>query len=62
MLDKLGAKGIAGLVVMVAGFGLVAWSAPVVAAGLGLIVVGLVLVAGGIAQSVMGMLGMGGMP
>lgn len=58
MLDKLGAKGIAGLVFIVAGFALVAWTAPVVAAGLALVVVGLVLVAGGLAQSVMGMLGM----
>lgn len=58
MLDKLGAKGIAGLVLIVLGFALVAWAAPVVAAGLALVVVGLVLVAGGLAQSVMGMFGM----
>jgi hypothetical protein len=57
MLDKLGRSGIVGLLLVVAGVAVVAWSAPVVAAGLTAVIVGLGLVARGAIQSVMGMFG-----
>jgi len=58
MLDKLGLSGIVGLLLVVAGIAVVAWTAPVVAAGLTAVIVGLALVARGAIQSVMGMFGM----
>ena len=58
MLDKLGTKGIAGVVCLLVGMGLVAVQAPIVAAGLALVVAGLGLVASGLVQNVMQMFGM----
>ncbi|ELY27029.1 hypothetical protein C499_10854 [Halogeometricum borinquense DSM 11551] len=58
MFDKLGTKGIAGVVLLVAGIGIVAYQEPIVAAGIALVVAGLGLVASGLVQSVMGMFGM----
>ena len=58
MFDKLGTKGVVGVVVLLAGLALVAWRAPVVAAGVALVVAGLGLVASGLAESVMRMFGM----
>ena len=58
MLDNLGTKGIAGVVSLLLGIGIVAYQAPVVAAGLAFVVAGLGLVAGGLAEGVMKMFGM----
>ena len=58
VFDKLGTKGIAGLVLLVVGIAVVAYSAPIVAAGMALVVAGLGLVASGHVQSAMGMFGM----
>ncbi|WP_411965038.1 hypothetical protein [Haloferax sp. YSMS24] len=58
MLDKLGTKGIAGVVSLFLGIGIVAVQAPLVAAGLALVVAGLGLVASGLAENVMKMFGM----
>lgn len=58
MLDKLGLSGILGVLLVVAGIAIVAWTAPVVAAGLTAVIVGVALVARGAIQSVMGMFGM----
>ena len=58
MLDKLGTKGVAGVVVLLSGLGLVAWQAPIVAAGLALVVAGIGLVVSGLAESVMRAFGM----
>ncbi|WP_336336446.1 DUF7470 family protein [Haloarcula brevis] len=60
MLDKLGAVGIAGIVVLLAGIGLVAWKAPVVAAGIALVVGGLGLVVYGLVTTLLGAFGLGG--
>ncbi|WP_276273668.1 DUF7470 family protein [Haloarcula litorea] len=62
MLDKLGTVGVAGLVVVAAGIGLVAWQAPIVAAGLALVLSGVGLVAYGMLTSLLSAFGMGGMP
>ena len=58
MIDKLGTKGIAGVVLLVLGIAVVAYRAPVVAAGLAMAFAGLGLVASGLIQSVMGAFGM----
>ena len=62
MLDRLGAVGVAGVVVLLAGIGLVAWQSLVLAAGLALVVVGLGLVVYGLVTSLMASFGLGGMP
>ncbi|GGN99765.1 MULTISPECIES: DUF7470 family protein [Haloarcula] len=65
MLDKLGAAGIAGVVVLFGGIGLVAWKQPIVAAGIALVVGGLGLVVYGLVTSLLASFGMGmggGMP
>lgn len=58
MLDKLGTKGIVGIVCLLAGIGIVAVQAPIVAAGIALVVAGMGLVASGLAEGVMKMFGM----
>ena len=65
MLDKLGFSGVAGVVVLFAGIGLVAWQNLILAAGLAMVVSGLGLVVYGLVTSLLssfGMGGMGGMP
>ncbi len=57
MLDKLGLSGLFGALLILAGIGVVAWNAPVVAAGLVLVLLGLALVVRRAAKSVMGMFG-----
>ncbi len=57
MLDKLGTTGIAGIVVLLVGIGLVAWQAPIVAAGIALAFIGMGLMAKGLVSNVMGMFG-----
>jgi len=61
MLDKLGLPGIAGVVVLLAGIGLVAWQNLILAAGLALVVGGLGLVVYGLVTSLLSSLGLGGM-
>lgn len=61
MLDKLGAKGIVGILLLLAGIGVVAWQQPIVAAGIALVVVGFVLTAWGLVSGLLSSLGMGGM-
>ncbi|MFC6975299.1 hypothetical protein ACFQL1_12605 [Halomicroarcula sp. GCM10025709] len=60
MLDKLGAVGIAGIVVALGGIGLVASQAPLIAAGIAFVVGGLGLVVYGLVSSLMAAFGMGG--
>jgi hypothetical protein len=57
MLDKLGLSGVFGVLLMLAGVGIVAWKAPIVAAGFVLVLLGLALVVRRMAKSVMGMFG-----
>ena len=57
MLDKIGPSGILGVLLVLAGVGIVAWNAPIVAAGLVLVLVGFALVVRSAAKSVMGMFG-----
>jgi len=61
MIDKLGAKGIVGVFVLLAGIGVVAWRDPIVAAGIGLVVAGFVLTAWGLVSGLLSSFGMGGM-
>lgn len=61
MLDKLGAKGLFGLLVLLAGIGVVAWQSPIIAAGMALVVVGFVLTAWGLVSGLMESFGMGAM-
>ncbi|AHZ22689.1 hypothetical protein E6P09_03830 [Haloferax mediterranei ATCC 33500] len=58
MLDKLGTKGIVGIICLLVGIGIVAYQQPIVAAGLAFVVAGLGLVASGLAEGVMKMFGM----
>ncbi|WP_224270479.1 DUF7470 family protein [Haloprofundus salinisoli] len=53
MLDKLGTAGVFGIVLLLAGIGIVAYQAPIVAAGLALVLAGVGLVAQGIVKSTM---------
>ena len=61
MLDKLGGVGVAGIVVLLAGIGLVAWQNLLLAAGLALVVGGLGLVVYGLVTSLLASFGLGGM-
>lgn len=61
MFNKLGVKGIAGVLVLLAGIGVVAWRDPIVAAGIGLVVFGVVLTAWGLVSGLMASFGLGGM-
>ena len=62
MLDKLGVAGVAGIVVLFAGIGLVAWQNLILAAGLALVVSGLGLVVYGLVTSLLASFGLGAMP
>jgi len=61
MLDKLGAVGVIGLLLAVAGVGVVAIESLIIAAGLGLILLGLAVTAFGLVKNVLSSMGMGGM-
>ncbi|WP_327053330.1 DUF7470 family protein [Halomicrococcus gelatinilyticus] len=61
MFDKLGAKGLVGLLVLVAGVAVIALENILIAAGIGLVVVGVVLVAWGLVSGLMESFGMGAM-
>jgi hypothetical protein len=58
MLDKLGTLGIVGIVVALAGLGLVAYRAPLVAAGLLLVLGGVGLVTQSLVKNVMSAFGL----
>ena len=57
MFDKLGISGIVGVLFLLAGVGIVAWKAPVVAGGIVLVLLGLGLVVRSVAKSLMGVFG-----
>lgn len=61
MFSKLGAKGIAGLLALLAGLAVIAYSNPIIAGGMALVLVGLVLVVWGVVSSLLSNFGMGGM-
>lgn len=58
MLRKLGAVGVGGLLVMLAGVLLVAWESPLIAAGLALVLAGLGMLIRAAVSAVMGQFGM----
>ncbi len=61
MLGKLGAKGIAGIVVLILGIAVIAIQSLLIAAGMALVVVGFVLAAWGLVSGMLASFGMGGM-
>ena len=61
MFDKLGAKGIVGVLLLLGGIAVIALQNPIIAAGIGLVVVGFVLVAWGLISGLLSSFGMGGM-
>lgn len=61
MFDKLGAVGIVGILIAVAGIGVVALESPIIAGGLALVLLGLGVMAFGLVKNLLGALGMGGM-
>lgn len=63
MLDKLGISGVAGVIIVLGGIGLVAWQNLILAAGLALVVGGVGLIVYGLVTSLLASFGMaGGMP
>ncbi|WP_135853525.1 DUF7470 family protein [Halorussus salinus] len=61
MLDKLGAKGIVGVLLLLGGIAVIALQNLVIAAGIGLVVLGFVLTAWGLVSGLMASFGLGGM-
>ncbi|WP_135365071.1 DUF7470 family protein [Halosimplex halophilum] len=61
MLDKLGAAGVVGILVILGGIGLIASVEPLIAAGIGLVVAGVGLILYGVVTNVLASFGMGGM-
>lgn len=61
MFDKLGAKGIVGVLLLLGGIAVIAIQNLIIAAGIGLVVVGFVLVAWGLISGLLSSFGMGGM-
>lgn len=61
MLDKLGAAGIVGLLVILGGIGLLAWINWQIAVAIGLVVAGLGLLVYGLVSNLLASFGMGGM-
>ncbi len=61
MLDKLGAVGLLGVVLMLGGVAVVAVESLLVAAGIAFVVAGLGLVVFGLVKNLLSSLGMGGM-
>jgi hypothetical protein len=60
MLDKLGAAGIVGLLLVLGGLGLVAYVEPIIAAGIALVLAGLGLTLKAIVSSFVSAMGLGG--
>ena len=61
MFDKLGVLGLVGVVLTLAGLGVVASQNLILAGGLALVLVGLVVTAVGMLKNLLSSLGMGGM-
>jgi len=61
MLGKLGLPGVFGLLLLLAGVGLVAWESLVVAGGIALVIAGLGLVVYGLVTGLLSSMGMGGL-
>mgnify|MGYP006302996007 CR=1 FL=1 len=61
MLRRLGAFGLVGIVVVLAGLALVAWESRIIAAGLALMLLGFGLTVKALVSNLLGSLGMGGM-
>ncbi|NHN46018.1 hypothetical protein G9464_00205 [Halostella sp. JP-L12] len=61
MLEKLGAIGVLGIVVILGGLGLIAWADPVVAAGMALVLFGFGLTVKALVSNLLSSFGMGGM-
>lgn len=61
MLDKLGTKGILGVLLLLGGIGVIAYVNLLIAAGIALVVLGFVLTAWGLVSGLMSSFGMGGM-
>jgi hypothetical protein len=61
MYDKLGPSGVAGILVFLAGIGVIGWQNPIIAAGVALVVAGIGFVAYGLVKSLVKAFGMGGM-
>jgi hypothetical protein len=61
MFDRLGLAGIVGVLCCLAGLGIVAYAAPIVAGGIALVLVGLLLVARGLLSGMLAAFGMNGM-
>ncbi len=58
MIDSLGLLGWGGILLLLAGLGIIAYAAPIVALGMGLVLAGLGLVVKQSVSQVMGMFGM----
>jgi hypothetical protein len=61
MFDKLGTKGIVGVLLLLAGIAVIAYVNLLIAAGIGLVVLGFVLTAWGLVSGLMSSFGLGGM-
>ncbi|UPV75446.1 hypothetical protein M0R89_05100 [Halorussus limi] len=61
MFDKLGAKGIVGVLLLLGGIAVIALQNLIIAAGIGLVVLGFVLTAWGLVSGLMSSFGLGGM-
>lgn len=61
MIQKLGAVGIVGLLLLLGGLALVAYQSPIVAAGLALVLAGVGLVTKGLVNALVSSMGFGGM-
>lgn len=61
MFDKLGTKGILGVLLLLAGIAVIAYVNLLIAAGIALVVLGFVLTAWGLVSGLMSSFGMGGM-
>jgi hypothetical protein len=61
MFDKLGIKGIFGVLLLLAGIAVIAYVNLLIAAGIGLVVLGFVLTAWGLVSGLMSSFGLGGM-
>lgn len=61
MLDKLGATGIVGILVVLAGVGVIAWENWIIAVGLALVIIGTALLVKSLVSAVVSAMGMGGM-
>lgn len=61
MFKRLGLKGIVGVVLLLAGLGVIGYENPIIAAGMALSVLGIVLVLWGVVSNLLSNFGFGGM-